>query len=309
MPHDPQNPAPADTHFDASEALQQLSSDLALDGIAAPRPRPRPAFVDQFVAIVRTKPCGTNATADYTDARYYLDRAAPQAGSSSGAVLSAQADNLPGVKQCLTATNLAELSTGSHLLAAGTVVQVAALYTRSGAKLYVFNQPPPGGAVVQITGASGGGKYTGSILTGASSAASSGTLAMPEGMRAGPGALILNQEEDGQTGHRLKVPCYAVGQIVGVSKGLTVVMIRGALGATGGPTSLAGSGLSPDSTTWSRSSDGTPVLITLQARTFWDSTGGVLYAYQRNLTFDARGLLVSVSAETQVTVDVPTACQ
>jgi hypothetical protein len=163
--------------------------------------------------------------------------------------------------------------------------------------------------VVQITGtAGGGGKYSGQILGGNSGAGTSGNLAMPEGLSGAGPALILNEEEDGLSGHRLAVPCYAIGEIVGVSGGQTVVMIRGALGATAGATSLAGSGVSADSGSWSRAGSGTPVTVTMQTRTVWDSGDGVLYGYSRNLSFDARGELVAVSAESQYTIDTPTAC-
>ena len=85
-------------------------------------------------------------------------------------------------------------------------------------------------------------------------------------------------------------------------------MIRGALGSTSSPTSISGSGVSADSGTWSRSTNATPVNVTLQTRTVWDSTAGVLYAYQRTLSFDARGVLYAISAESQITVDTATAC-
>ncbi|MGH7192903.1 MAG: hypothetical protein ACREJM_05120, partial [Candidatus Saccharimonadales bacterium] len=241
MSHDSDSPSPPGYQFDASEALQEHSSDVSSRGVAAPRPRRSPAFVEQFPAIIRSSPCASNGTADYTDARYYLDRAVPAADLSATSLLSAEAGTLPGVRQCLTATNLAELAGGTHLLPAGMVVQVFALYTRPGRKLYVFNQPPPDGAVVKITGAAaGGGKYNGRILSGASTAVVSGNVAMPEGMGvpSADEALIVNEEEDGQSGHRLSIPCFAVGRIAGTSAGLTVVMIRGALGATSSPTVL-----------------------------------------------------------------------
>jgi hypothetical protein len=268
-----------------------------------------PAFVEQFLGTIRAAPCGTSGS-NYTDARYAIDRAVPVIGSTSTpAVISTSTDSLPVSTLCITATNLAELSAGTHLLPVGTTVYVFGVINHAGLRQYVFNQPPAGSCAVQITGAaSGGGKYNGTILTGSSSAVASGTLSMPEGLGGGAGCLILNEEEDGQTGHRLASSCYAVGQIVGSSNGTLVVAIRGALGSTSGPTSISGSGTSSDSTTWSRSSNGTPVSVTLQTRTVWDSTGGVLYGYQRTLTFDARGLLTSVSAETQVTIDTPTAC-
>ena len=305
--------APADDVSDALEAIERFCADLVAGGAASPRPRP--AFVEQFPAIIRTSPCSSSASSDYTDSRYYLDRAVPVVSSSLAQPLATEVDTLPGVRQCLTATNLAELPAGTHLLPAGTVVQVFALYTRSGTKQYVFNQAPPAGVVVKLTGnASGGGKYTGRILTGSSAAVASGNLAMPEGMTV-PGAdnaLVLNEEEDGQSGHRLATPCYAVGTVAGSSAALAVVMIRGALGATAGPTTLGdgtGGAVAADGTSWSRSGNGTPLLVWLQTRTVWDSTGGTLYAYLRSFTFDARGLLVAVSAENRITVDVPVACQ
>jgi hypothetical protein len=270
-------------------------------------PRVLPAFTEQFLGVIRTGPCGGGA--DFADARYAIDRAVPVIGSASTpSVLATAKSTMPVSTLCITATNLAELSAGTHLLSAGTTVYVFGVINFAGLRQYVFNQPPAGSCVVQITGtASGGGKYTGHLLSAASGAIASGNLAMPEGLGSGASCLILNEEEDGQAGHRLSPSCYAVGQIVG--GGTTpVVMIRGALGATSGTTALSGSGTTADSTTWSRASNGTPVSIAMQTRTVWDSTGGVLYEYQRTLTFDARGLLLSVSAETQVTIDTPTAC-
>jgi hypothetical protein len=258
---------------------------------------------------VRATPCASDAIGDYSDARYYLDRAVPGVNADSDSVLAANVDRIPGVGECLTATNLAELPGNSHLVPAGTVVHAFAMPTRSGGKVYFFNHSPVRSAVVQITAtAAGGGKYTGHIVSGVSSAGATGTLAMPEGLSSGMSALILNEEEDGQTGHRLSTSCYAVGQVAGVSGGQAIVIIRGAMGATTSPTSISGSGVTPDSGTWSRASNGTPVNVTLQTRTVWDSSAGVLYAYQRTMSFDARGLLVSVSAETQAVVDTATGC-
>src|SRR5207302_4614336 len=104
--------------------------------------RPRPAFVEQFIGIVRAAPCSSASGADYPDARYYLDRAATKTTSGS---LSTETENIPGLRQCLTAVNLAELADGTHLLPAGTLVQVFALFARAagGRKVYVFHHPPP----------------------------------------------------------------------------------------------------------------------------------------------------------------------
>lgn len=302
--------AASDGPADAGDARQALASEVEEGSVAQGRARDWPGLVEQFAGIVRAGPCGGGSGGDYSDARYYLDRAAPKEGSSSSAVLAAAVDEFPGVAQCLTATNLAELGAGSHLIAAGTVVQVFALGTRGGGKVYIFNQPPRAGVVVQITSAAGGGgKYSGQILGETSAAVASGNLAMPEGLTASGAALILNEEENGLSGHRLGVPCYSVGQIVGQSGGQAIVMIRGALGATGGATSLGGSGVGADSGSWSRATNGTPVTVTMQSRTVWDSSGGVLYGYSRNLQFDARGELVAVSGETQYVIDTPTACE
>jgi hypothetical protein len=306
-------PEIVDYRYDVSEAFEQRATAQPDQSPVAASPRQVPALVEQFAAIIRSMPCSSGGGSDYTDARYYLDRAV--ASSTTSSPLSVIVDALPGVGQCLTATNLAELAAGTHLLAVGTVVQVFALYTRAGLKRYVFNQPAADGAVVQITAtADGGGKYMGRLLTGGSTAVAAGDLAMPEGMSipSADNALILNEEEDGLDGHRLSIPCFAVGQIAGSQSGLTVVMIRGALGATASPAALgdgsAGS-IDPDSTSWSKSSDGTPLDIWVQTRTFWDSSTGTLFGYLRQLSFDARGVLYAVSGENQVTVDVAVACE
>jgi hypothetical protein len=308
MPNDLTNPKVTDWRADASEALQTHDSELS-----TPRTRLQtPGFVEQFAATVRSSPCATNVTSDYTDARYYLDRAVPTSGGSTA--LATQTDTLPGISQCLTATNLAELAAGSHRLAKGTVVQVFALYTRAGKKLYVFNQSPPDGAVVFISGAAGGGgKYAGQLLVGDSTAVTAGNLSMPEGMSdsSGPAALILNEEESGLAGHRIAPGSYAVGKIAGNPSGSPVVVIRGGSGATASPTALGGGtggSTAADGSSWSKASDGTPLDVWMQTRTVWDSTTGTLFGYLRKFSFDARGLLYAVSGENQITIDVATAC-
>jgi hypothetical protein len=297
-----------DFGLDVSESFERAGSEI--HSVATPAPRPAPAYVEQFPAIVRDAPCSTGVASDYTDARYSLNRAI--ATSVDSATLSTKVDPLPGVKQCLTATNLAELAAGTHLLAAGTVVQVFALYTRDGRKLYVFNHPPPDGAIVLISGpATGGGKYTGQVLGGTSTATATGTLAMPEGLTAGDDALILNEEETGLSGHRLAPGSFAVGRVAGRTNGTVIVVIRGAAGATSGPTALgdgSGGSVGAQGTSWSKGADATPVDLWVQTRTVWDSSTGTLLAYVRKLSFDARGLLYAVSGEDSVTVDVATAC-
>ena len=64
--------------------------------------------------------------------------------------------------------------------------------------------------------------------------------------------------------------------------------------------------------TWDRTSpaggtDG--VTVTMQTRSAYAAAGGeTLYAYYRDLTFDALGALATVSAETRVMIDTPEAC-
>lgn len=72
--------------------------------------------------------------------------------------------------------------------------------------------------VVKITGKSGGGgKYLGRIMKGTSTGATSGDLAMPEGLE-DPGqdnALVFNAAEDTSDKNRLINGTYHIGQIVG----------------------------------------------------------------------------------------------
>lgn len=283
--------------------------------LGAPAARPRPAFVQQFLGIIRSSPCSGSST-DYTDARYYIDRAAPPFGSKSTDELSAKAEQIPGITQCITATNLAELAADTHLLAKGTVVQVFSLLSRgtSGQTVYLFNQAVEQAVVVRIMGnSSGAGEYEGQILTGTSDATAGSNLTMPAGMTvAGTSdALVLNSEESGVSGHRLATGAYAIA----VARGMTsesparqIVVIRGALGRTDSPTNLPGGGVTANSSTWSRDGSATPLTMTVVTSVAWDSTSASLFANSRTLTFDARGMLVQVSAETQATVDSATVC-
>lgn len=305
MSNDLINPQVSDWAIGDAESVQVHDSELS----AARTRRQPPAHVEQFAATVRTSPCSTGTSSDYTDARYYLDRAI--ATSSGSTALATQNESLPGLMQCLTATNLAELASGTHGLAKDTIVQVFALYTRAGKKLYVFNQPPPDGAVVRVSGAAaGGGKYSGQVLVGNSTAVAAGDVSMPEGLDAssGPAALILNEEETGLNGHRIAPGSYAVGQIAGNANGTAIVFIRGGLGATSGAAALSGSGVAADPTSWSKASDATPLDVWVQTRTFWDTTTGTLFGFLRKFSFDARGVLYAVSGETQVTIDVAVSC-
>ncbi len=88
---------------------------------------------------------------------------------------------------------------------------------------------------VKITSnASGGGKYNGRSVTGASTAVASGNLSMPEGMTVAGSddCLIINYAENGLSTHVLTTSSFHTGIKLGISGGLTVVAINiDALGA------------------------------------------------------------------------------
>jgi hypothetical protein len=289
----------------------EISSDVG----GAPASRGTPALVEQFIGIVRSGPKSGNG-ADYDDARYYVDRSSPKYGRTSIDPLSVKAEVIPGLDQCVTATNLAELADGTHSISPGTAVHVFALDARGriGSKAYFFDLAPPGLVVVQVVGNSAGaGEYDGQILNGSSDASPSADLAMPAGMTpAGPiDALVINTEETGVAGHRLAAGAYAVGTVRGRTTEATprsIVVIRGAAGRTDGPTSLPGGGVTPNGTSWSRAGTGTPLTLAVVAAVVWDTSSSALLANVRTLTFDARGLLVGASAESQATVAEATAC-
>jgi hypothetical protein len=275
-----------------------------------------PGKVEQFAGLVRGGPASGGA--DYSDARYFVDRAAAQAPGNYP--LSARIDMLPGLRQMVTATNLAELPGGTHLLAAGTLVQVFVLYAREspGAKVYVFNQPPAQTVVVQISAAAAGaGEYSGKVIGGAAMASGATDLSMPAGMviPASDNALILNVEEDGEPGHRLKNGSYALGVVRGMtadSPPRAIVVVSGGIGRTDSPTTLgrtSDASESAESTTWAKATDGSPVNLYVVSRVVYNPAGDqALYSFLRMMSFDARGVLVSVGAETRVTVDATEAC-
>jgi hypothetical protein len=304
---------------DESESLLAQLADAYAEAIGdQAQGRARPAFAEQFLGVIRGAPCGSSSATNYTDARYSIDRASPgKLGETD--LVSAAADVIPGIQQCVTATNLAEVTGKTHLLQPGMLVQVVGFYSRSSppAKLYVFNAPPAPIAVLKITGAAAGaGEYNGRILGGASSASPAGALVMPAGMSvpATDNALVLNTEEDSLSGHRLQINSFAIGSVVGMTAETQprwIVMVRGGLGATASPAALGdgtGGALAADSTSWARSTSGTPINLWVQTRTFWDTSGNVLYAYLRQLSLDARGLLIAVSGETRIAVDTTEAC-
>ena len=87
------------------------------DGYEARAVRGHPPDVEQFAGVVRNGPASSGQGSDYSDARYYVDRAVAQGGAN--AAFSATKDSLSGVKETITATNLAEAAAGTHLVARG----------------------------------------------------------------------------------------------------------------------------------------------------------------------------------------------
>ena len=309
----------SDSELSVSSTSEASSSfPYRYDGWTDRAERFRPGLIDQFAGLIVTAPSGGGS--DYADARYYVQRAI-SSNSSPGDELAVAADALPGVAETVTATNLAELAGGTHALAAGTVVQVSALYARSspGVKVYVFNQSAVATAVVEIvSAASGNGEYDGKILGGVASAGEGSALEMPMGMTAptSNNALILDLEENGQSGHRLAAGSYAVGVIRGSTSDTpprSIVFIGSGVGRTDSPTVLTGgsdpSSETADSTSWSKASDATPLNLNLVARVVYNPSGDQkLYAFVRTLSFDARGVLLSVGGEARVTVSDTESC-
>jgi hypothetical protein len=294
------------------DPLHQLPGDGFADLESASRPIPRPAHVEQFAATVRTSPCYSGGGSDYTDARYFLDRAVAQAGLEASDEFAGQAEQTPGIRQCFTATNLAELAAGTHLVPAGTLVQVLGIPSRErgGAKHYVFSHTPPISLIVTITGAaSGGGKYTGSIVGGTSTATSAGNLAMPEGMQVGAAVLILNPAEDGLSTHTLRAGTFHNATLVGPGVAQIDCVPTG---NTASPTTLGGTSEgseSADTSHWTRSTDGSPLDLYVVTRMVYNESGDqTLYQFVRKLSFDACGLLTAVSSEARVTIDATEPC-
>jgi hypothetical protein len=162
---------------------------------------------------------------------------------------------------------------------------------------------------VKITGnASGGGQYTGRILTGTSTADGAGNLALPEGqlVPAADDALILNADEDGQGTHWLLAGTFSVGALVGYTDDATplaiIVIPRGVSRIADYDSVPQASTDAADTTTWNRVTDDDPLLLTLMTRVKFASDGTKLYGYTRAFTFDESGRLHNVSAETRVDI-------
>ena len=136
---------------------------------------------------------------------------------ASGTTLTAQSETIPGLKQCLTATNLAEILDNTHALPAGTLVQVFAIYGRGPGitQLLRFQSRAARAVVVSISGNAAGGGIRRPNPRRRSSASPGSGLSMPAGLTPGDNVLILNVEETGMAGHRIAGGSYAVGVVRG----------------------------------------------------------------------------------------------
>lgn len=126
--------------------------------------------------------------------------------------------------------------------------------------------------------------------------------------------LVLNMAEAGDTTQLLKPDCYVLAEDAGTSIDSIPMFIVSAFprGKITSPTTLSAASEgseAADTSTWSRTTNGTPLQIYIQTRTaYYDAGDEKLYGYFRLFTYDACGLLISVGAETRVEVDVPEAC-
>lgn len=187
--------------------------------------------IDHWMGVLRDT--GPNSEANYTDARYWVQRLEAATSSTTNLLnVSANTMTFPDIeKGYVTATNISEISlnssdaltsTGSHTLNEGTLVHVFAIQrnTNPPAKFYWFHYAIGTMAIVKITSnAAGNGKYNARILTGLSTATATTNLSMPAGMTV-PGAdnaLFLNLPESGGSGHNLTTNSFAMGLIVGTT--------------------------------------------------------------------------------------------
>ena len=84
------------------------------------------------------------------------------------------------------------------------------------------------------------------------------------------------------------------------------------VGATDSPDTIGSNAEGSESastSTWDRLTDAVPVEVWIQTRTAYYHAGDEkLYGYFRKFTFDSRGILNAISAETRVEIDAPEDC-
>jgi len=89
----------------------------------------RPGFwIESWIGLVAAQ--GPNGEEDYTDERYWVERArcANTAGGEEGELALEALDEADPLAKCVTATDLAEIADGTHALGVGSAVAVFAAY-------------------------------------------------------------------------------------------------------------------------------------------------------------------------------------
>lgn len=148
------------------DQIEQLG--LSLANVIAPGNGAARVF-EYFLAIITDPPSGQSA---YTDGRYWVRRSIPDFLKNSTDQLSVVNDPLASgaqYQQYQTATNLGELSSGTHELLNNTIVLVFAYPDGSSArKTYFFSQQPHRPVFVHLSVNSGSnGSVSGTTITNA----------------------------------------------------------------------------------------------------------------------------------------------
>lgn len=303
-------------------------------------PAQRPAMVDIFMGVTTESP--PNGASPYTDARYWVTRSIAPAnfstagwdkfGSLTDALTTANdpfgiPSQLPAV---VTATNIAELPTGyspgtgsdkgPHGIPEGTVVFCIGIPSRQNPCLrvyYCFGVVSEDARVGVGTNLFAG-FYNGTIYEGDFDSEESDDLDLPQGLTAGASVLLVVTEEDQNVldslgdapvaAQRLKIGSYVVGPIIGISSEeppRPIVWVRGGVGAMDAPTVLTpGTYGAANTDTWSWALNGTPVTSTKITSWGIDVASKNIWFNTVTETYDARGLLRNISAETQTTISL-----
>lgn len=229
----------------------------------------------------------------------------PQFGWQKGDALTAENLNTKGVGQQIT------VGPGLTMIRAGNCITIALSQGNSSSSM---------SATVKISSAVSGqvGRYYGKVLSTAPNGSATGALAEANlgSVPSADDAVIWHVPEIklASAKHMLVADAHYEGRYVGTnSDGKKIILISAMpIGETASPTTLGAASEgseAADSSTWSRTTNGTPLQIYIQTRTaYYDAGDEKLYGYFRLFTYDACGLLISVGAETRVEVDVPEAC-
>ena len=186
-----------------------------------------------------------------------------------------------------------------------------------------------GPQIVQLGSPIGGaGLYQGILFGGQANIDGVSDLSMPGGLTAGQACVIADIEEGIDLGnqkgqHTLMQGSWAEVAALSRTAGSSpqpLAFIRGGMGnqANLTITDPSPNSLPADNTLWYRSGVGQPgegqaisgaLKIYFATRVSWDSTNGILYQYQRGISFDARGVAFRIGPEERSVIDTLTPCQ